>query len=124
MNDAMPRGLVWAQGGLYLWAAFAIIRSGILTSMGDLPASALFLAFVVGVVRALAAYGVSNENRWGYWLGLIACAVTILPTLDDLVHRPSLLVHPDFLVLLIIPLGVAMCLLNPASRDFSKMWFK
>lgn len=124
MNDAMPRGLVWAQLGLYTWAGFAIVRTGILLARGEAPASALVLAFAAGIFRALAGYGISNENRWGYWAALLACAVTTLPSLDDLVHAPTLLVHPDFLVLLIFPLVIAMCLLNPASRDFTKMWFK
>jgi len=124
MNDAMPRGLVWAQLGLYTWAVYAIARTGILLSKSELPASALVLSFATGIFRSLAAYGVSNENRWGYWAALAACAATSLPTLDDVVHEPTLLLHPDFLLLLIIPLVVVMCLLNPASRDFAKMWFK
>ena len=124
MNDAMPQGLVWAQLGLYLWAGYAVVRTGVLLSKGELPASALVLVLATGVLRALAAYGISNENRWGWWLALVACAAATLPTLDDVVHAPTLLLHPDFLVLLIIPLVVVMCLLNPASRDFAKMWFK
>lgn len=124
MNDAMPRGLVWAQLGLYTWAGVAIIRSGVLLFRGEAPASALVLAFAAAIFRGLSAYGISNENRWGYWLALLTCAVSTLPTLDDLVHGPALLLHPDFLLLLIIPLVVVLCLLNPASRDFAKMWFK
>jgi hypothetical protein len=116
MNAAMPGGLYWAQFGLYGWAAYAVMRSVIVDELS-------FWTMVCGVARVAAAYGLSNERKWGYSLGLAVCALTIIPTLDDLVHRPTLLIRLDFVVLLVFPVAIAFCLLRPTCRDFVRTWF-
>ena len=123
-NPALPRGLYVAQLLLYVWAVYAIVWSGIWAWAGEDRGGALALAFMFGFARALAAYGVSNEGKWGYWLGLIVCGVTIIPTVNDVVHQPSLLLHPDVLVLFVLPFAVFFHLLEPSSRDYARTWFR
>jgi hypothetical protein len=123
-NPALPRGLYLAQLLLYSWAIYAIVWSAIWAWAGEDRGAVLGLAVVFGFARALAAYGVSNEGKWGYWLGLIVCGVTVVPTLDDLVHQPSLLLHVDFLVLIALPIAVFFYLLDPSSRDYARTWFR
>ena len=117
VNAAMPRCLVWAQVGLYLLAALAFVQ-GVLT--GVFPV----LAFLAGLVRLLAAYGIANEGKWGWWLGLLVCGIGLVPTLVDLVRDPTLAWHPEVLVLVGIPIAVFFCLLEPSSRDFQRTWFR
>jgi hypothetical protein len=115
LNDAQPRPLFLAQFALYAWAVFAVLQS-IFTGF-----SALVLLF--SLVRVLAAWGLSEEGRWAYWLSLIVSALSLVPVLNDVVHRPGLLLHPDFLVLLAFPIIVISLLTHPASRDFERVWF-
>ena len=123
-NAALPRGLYLAQLLLYVWAIYAVVWSGIFAWAGDDRGGVLVLAVLFGFARALAAYGVSNEGKWGYWLALLVCGITVIPTLNDLVHQPSLLLHPDFLVLLALPIAVFFYLLEPSSRDYERTWFR
>jgi Predicted membrane protein (DUF2127) len=116
MNAAMPGGLYWAQFGLYGWAAYAFMRSIIVDELS-------IWTMVFGLARVAAAYGLSNERKWGYSLGLAVCALTIIPTLNDLVQRPSLLIRGDFIILLIFPVAIVFSLLRPTCRDFVKTWF-
>jgi hypothetical protein len=78
---------------------------------------------VFAMARVAAAYGLSNERKWGYSLGLAVCALTFVPTLSDMVQRPTLLIRLDFVVLLIFPVAIAACLLRPTCRDFVRTWF-
>ncbi len=117
----MPRGLYWGQVGLYLWAAYALVRAIL---VGEFAGGAIVWLMVFGFVRVFAAYGISNENKWGYWMGLVVTALTIIPTLYALVHGPSLALHPDFLLLLVAPVAIFFSLLEPSSRDFARTWFR
>ena len=117
INAALPRPLVAAQYGLYLWAAYAV-GWGVMT--GELPGWELLFAFA----RFLAAYGIANESRFGYWIAIVTTVVTIIPALDLAVHDPWLLVQPDYLVLLVMPLVILFLLTTPASRDHVRAWFR
>jgi hypothetical protein len=120
-NPAMPRGLYWGQVGLYLWAGYALLQAIV---VGEFAGAAIVWLMVFGFVRFFAAYGISNENKWGYWMGLVVCALTIIPTLNSLVHEPGLLFHPDFLLLLVAPVAIFFSLLEPSSRDYARTWFR
>jgi hypothetical protein len=124
MNAAMPRGLYWAQVGLYLWAAYDVVWTGIAVWAGDATGATMMESVLFALIRSLAAYGVSNEGKWGYWLGLIVCTITTIPALNTLVHEPSSLLHPDFLLLLVLPISVFFGLLDASSRDYERTWFR
>lgn len=124
MNAAMPRGLYWAQVGLYLWAAYDLVWTAVGVWAGSATGATLMQSILFGIARALAAYGVSNEGKWGYWLGLIVCGTTIMPALNEVVHRLSLLLHPDFLVLIVLPVAIFFSLLEASSRDYERTWFR
>lgn len=115
LNDAQPRPLFLAQFALYVWALYAVLQS-IATGF-----SVLVLLF--GLVRVLAAWGLSEEGRWAYWLSLIVSAASLVPVLNDVVHRPGLLLHIDVLLLLAFPVIVISLLTHPQSRDFERVWF-
>jgi hypothetical protein len=80
------------------------------------------MLFALG--RILAAYGIANESRFGYWIAIGTCVVTIVPALDSAVHEPWLLVHPDYLVLLVMPIVILFQLATPTSRDHVRAWFR
>jgi hypothetical protein len=116
VNDSQPRALVLAQVALYNWAVYPFARTLIEGEISPWPV-------VFGLASAFAAFGISNEGRWAYWLAMGVGALSLLPVLDDAVHRPSLLLTPDFLLLLVIPPTILLLLRNPSARDYVKVWF-
>jgi hypothetical protein len=117
VNPAMPNALVWAQLALYLGAVYAVARG---LAEGHFPGWEL----VLGCWMLLGAYGIANEARWGWRLGLVAGAASIVPALDQLVRSPAVALHPDFLVLLAVPVVIVCCLGEPSARDYQRAWFR
>jgi len=124
MNAAMPRGLYLAQVGLYLWAGYDVVWTAIAVWAGTATGATMMQAVLFALVRSLAGYGISNEGRWGYWLALLACVATVVPALKTLVYQPSLLLHPDFVLLLVLPITIFFWLFEPSSRDYGRTWFR
>jgi hypothetical protein len=116
LNDTLPRSLVLAQVALYLWAVYPALRMVIEGELSPWPV-------VFGLAAAFAAYGISNEGAWAYWLAIGVATLSLLPVIDDAVHRPSLLLTPDFLLLLVIPPTIILLLRNPSARDYVRVWF-
>jgi DNA-binding CsgD family transcriptional regulator len=83
LNPAMPTALVLAQLGLYLGAVYAVGRG-----MAALRFPGWEL--LIGCWQLLAAYGIANERRWGWRLGLAAAAVSVLPAVDQFVRSPAI----------------------------------
>ncbi len=116
LNDAQPRPLFLAQFALYVWAPFAVVQS---VATG-------FSAYILllAPLLLLIAWGLSNEGRWAYWLGIFVSAASLIPVLNDVVHRPGLLLHLDFLGRLAFPLIVIGLLTQPESREYERVWFQ
>jgi hypothetical protein len=117
LNPAMPTALVLAQLGLYLGAVYAVGRG-----MAALRFPGWEL--LIGCWQLLAAYGIANERRWGWRLGLAAAAVSVLPAVDQFVRSPGIALHPGFLVLVALPVFTVSCLGEPSARDFQRAWFR
>jgi len=116
VNDSQPRSLFWAQVALYVWAAYPFVRMIIEGEPSPWPV-------LFGLGAAFAAYGISNEGKWAYALGLGVAVLSLLPVIDDAVHRPTLLLMPDFLLLLAVPPTIIVLLRNPSARDYVRVWF-
>lgn len=113
----MPRALVWAQVALYFEALYAVAHG---FAQVRFPAWELLL----GLWQLLAAYGIASEARWGWRLGVTVAVAGILPPLHELVLDPRLLLHPDFLLLLVLPVVAFLCLVEPGGRDYQRTWFR
>jgi hypothetical protein len=113
----MPTALVWAQLALYLGAAYAVGRG-----MAQLRFPGWEL--LIGCWALLGAYGIANERRWGWRLGLAAAVASVLPAVDQFVRSPGVALHPDFLVLVAVPVFAVCCLGEPSARDFQRAWFR
>lgn len=116
LNDAQPRPLFLAQFALYVWAPFIVVQS-VLTGFSAYVLLLAPLALLIG-------WGLSNESRWAYWMGIVVSAVSLIPVLNDLVHQPGLLLHIDFLGRLAFPLVVIGLLTQPESRDYERVWYQ
>ncbi len=116
VNDSQPRSLLWAQLALYFWAVYPFVRMIVEGEPSPWPV-------VFGLASAFAAYGISNEATWAYLLAIGVAATSLVPIIDDAVHRPSLLLTPDFLLLLVVPPAIILFLRNPSARDYVRVWF-
>lgn len=114
VNPSQPQTLYLGTVLLYLNAAFSVLLSGGLTAIG------LGLVFT----EVAGAYGIANERRWGYLLGVLAASVGLLPfvlfALDDGLAE---LLAPSALLQMVFPVALFALLVHPMSRDYQKVWF-
>ena len=113
LNQSQPQMLQSATLLLYINAVFAVLRIG----------SPIFLIDVAG---AVAAYGIANDKKWGYQLGL---AVAFIPTalgVLDLVGITNVLAYRtfDLVVFLLFKLLLVGLLFHPTSKGYVRIWFK
>ena len=91
----------------YLTAAFGVL-------------SVLFGAYpgLIALSLGVAGYGVANERRWGYWLGIVLTGLSIF------VYLFALVVGLFAIVLnLLFALVLLALLLHPQSREYQRIWF-
>lgn len=81
------------------------------------------LRLVLPLGTAAAGYGIANERRWAYGLGV---AVAILPLAVRLYISFRYQISPlSFDVLgLMFEVALVALLLHPQSRDYQRIWFK
>ena len=70
-----------------------------------------------------AGYGIANERKWAYYLGI---ALAALPLVGDLLLCIDNHVSPLKLdlITLIFQIGMFVLLIHPQSRDYQRVWFK
>jgi hypothetical protein len=110
IDTTQPQTLLIAVILLYVNAAFAVLAGGFLNP--------ILLALIVGQVGA--GFGIANEKKWGYGLGI---AMAVLPFVIRL-----LFLHNPFggvtLVQLMFEVALVALLLHPQSREYQRIWFK
>jgi len=113
LNPAQPQTLLIAVYLLYLHAGFLLFA---LLVNGTFPP--LFVAIVVGGFAA--GYGIANEFKWGYALGI---GMAILPFALRFFYSGNPLASADLLNLM-FEIALVALLLHPLSRDYQRIWFK
>ena len=65
-----------------------------------------------------AAYGIANERRWGYGLGVaMAGLAVVLALIGSAIFRRNI-------IGLMFDIALLALLLHPQSRDYQRIWFK
>jgi hypothetical protein len=113
LNPAQPQTLLIAVYLLYFRAAFLLFA---LLVAGTFPP--LFLALVAGGIAA--GYGIANEFKWGYILGIV---MGIAPFVFRFIDSGNPFAAPD-LIGLMFEIALVALLLHPQSRDYQRLWFK
>ncbi len=108
VDKTQPQTLVIATIVMYINAVLGLITRYAFLGSG------LGLVLVLGPVAA--GWGIANEKKWGYWLGVVLTAVMVafLVTSFGLGGIISLLFYVALLALL----------LHPQSREYRRTWFK
>jgi len=114
-NPAQPQTLQIAVFLLYLNGALAFLT---LLLGGVLYTLLVSLALMLG--QPAAAYGIANERRWGYILGIV---MALAPFVANLLYFGNPIAGTPILSLLFEVALVAL-LVHPQSRDYQRIWFK
>ncbi|MDP9072954.1 MAG: hypothetical protein M3N98_02055 [Actinomycetota bacterium] len=111
LDQTQPQTLYIAVMLLYINAAFSVL-SLLLGAIS--PVLLLLIAGQVG-----AGWGIANEKKWGYALGLV---MAFLPFILALVvfHNPFV----GNLITLMFEIALVALLLHPQSREYQRIWFK
>jgi hypothetical protein len=107
LDRTQPQTLYIAVILLYVNAAFQLL-SGF---------SLIGLALVAAQVGA--GWGIANEKKWGYLLGIL---MAFLPFILRLVflHNPL----ATNIITLMFEVALVALLLHPQSREYQRIWFK
>ncbi len=87
------------------WISFCSSASGF---------SPIALLLVVGQVAA--GWGIANEKKWGYWLGLVLAVLLVAFTV--------LSFSAGSIVSLLFYGALVALLLHPQSRAYRRIWFR
>jgi hypothetical protein len=109
LNPTQPQTLQIAVFLLYLNGVFTLLFGGIFYAFG----------LLVGVGSIAAGYGIANERKWGYGLGV---AMSLLPFALILATGGSIL--SGGILNLLFEVALVALLLHPMSRDYQRIWFK
>lgn len=74
---------------------------------------------IVALALAPGAYGIANEKRWGYRIGIVMAGLYALLCLYGLIF-----VTPTFILSLLFAAVLVALLLHPQSREYQRIWFR
>jgi hypothetical protein len=115
-NPSQPQTLQIAVWLLYFNAVSGLLLGSFYFALGPL----IGLTALAGC--AAAAFGIANEKKWGYSLGvamailevvLIIAAVGLMGVFQGLV-----------LITFLFAVALVALLLHPMSRDYQRIWFR
>jgi hypothetical protein len=105
LDRTQPQTLMMATVLMYINAGLLVITGGVLNPIG----AGLFAGQVA------AGWGIANEKKWGYWLGvaLVALQLAFIVLYLSFASVLNLIFYGALLALL----------LHPQSRSYRKIWF-
>jgi hypothetical protein len=107
VNQTQPQTLQIAVFLLYFNGIITLIFGGLFVPLGAV--------IIIGSIAA--GYGIANERKWGYILGV---AMALLPFALILATRSI----GGGLLNLLFEVALVALLLHPQSRDYQRIWFK
>jgi hypothetical protein len=115
-NHSQPQTLQIAVWLLYFNAIGGLLLGSIYITLG------VFLGLAALVGCGAAAFGIANEQRWGYLLGV---AMAILQVLLIVAAVGVMgLFRGVALISFLFAVALVALLLHPMSRDYQRIWFK
>ena len=130
VNPHQPQTLYIAQILMYIRGVMAILLGG---AIGGIGSSELFGSRVLAAVYLLlltvgliaAAFGIANERRWGYRLGVVAAftplVVYVLVLFPD---EYGDLFSAGAFINIAFDVALVALLLHEQSRHYQRIWFK
>lgn len=103
---------------LYINAVLGLVFGTVLVELGELVG----LAGLVGL--GAAGYGIANERKWGYGLGVAVVGIELAILGFWLARDVGLLLNINFILLALWPVVLMALLRHPQSREYQRIWFK
>ena len=133
-NPSQPQTLQIAVFLLYFGAAFGLLfgenrgwyQLAILEVLDSVSAAENLGRLVWGLAilaGAAGAYGIANEKKWGYGLGVAAGVAPLAARAIVLVLRQISPFRAD-VISLMFDVALVVLLLHPMSREYQRIWFK
>lgn len=117
VNRYQPQTLYIAQLLMYFQGILALV-------FGVLGARFLSLVVLgVAVGKVMAAFGIANERRWGYKLGVVVAVLPFLALFLRVVDSGLGRLRADMFGLL-FDIALLALLLHPISRSYQQHWPK
>ena len=106
---------------MYIRGGFGILF-GALFALGSAGPLGIVYVLLTTVGMIAAAFGIANEKKWGYRLG-IAAAIAPLALVGLDVFLGIINVRVDIIGIM-FDIALVALLLHPMSKDYAKVWFK
>ena len=110
LNPSQPQTLQIAVFLLYFNAVFLVIFGG---------PYAFLLGLTIAAGNIAGGFGIANEQKWGYGLGI---GMALVPFVFSLAFYGELYIFP--FISLMFDVALVALLLHPQSRDYQRIWFK
>ena len=115
VNPRQPQTLYIAQLLMYFQGGISLVFA----MLGARSLSIYTLVIAAG--KVMAAFGIANERRWGYQLGVVVAAIpVVLLLLLAVVDTPRWLWADA--VGLLFDIALIALLLHPMSRNYQRYW--
>ncbi len=112
VNHFQPQTLVIATFLCYWNAIFGLLFG--------LAATSVLAGLIVIVALAAGGFGIANEKKWGYNVGL---AMAFLPFILRIAFNGVENIFGGSIINLMFEIALVALLLHPQSRDYQKIWF-
>ncbi|MXZ53698.1 MAG: hypothetical protein F4Z34_10980 [Acidimicrobiaceae bacterium] len=117
VNPRQPQTLYIAQLLMYFQGGFSLLFA----LLGARSFGIYTLTIAVG--KLMAAFGIANERRWGYRLGVVVAVIPVALLLLLAVTDTPRWLWADGIGLL-FDIALIALLLYPTSRDYQRYWPK
>ena len=116
LNPTQPQTLQIGVMLLYVNAALGLL-SLIIGGAAGLFGIAIIAAEILG------AYGIANERKWGYIVGLLAAILPLALVVLAVVAGVASVLGLG-IIGVIFQIALVALLLHPQSREYQRIWFK
>jgi hypothetical protein len=110
-NHSLPQTLQIAVSIFYFRAVFGVL-------FGQIFAVPIGTLIVIGY--AAGGFGMANERKWGYIVGLVIAGIDVLFLLAR-ISSTGLMANA---ISLIFTGALVAALLHPMSREYQRVWFR
>jgi len=113
-NPSQPQTLYIAVFLLYINAAFTLLFGGLFNP--------LLLVLAIGEIAS--GFGIANEKKWGYWLGVAVAALGLVPIILYIATSGvGSVFNVGLLINALFPVALFALLVHPQSREYQRIWF-
>jgi len=117
LNQSLPQTLQIAVWLLYFNGVLGLILQSYYWTLGPI----LGLAALIGCI--VAGFGIANERRWGWILGVVLGGLEVLLIVAAAGGITRIFTGPA-LISFIFAIALVAALLHPMSRDYQRIWFR